>query len=340
MTAPDPNHILQVATAFGPSKALLSAVGLGLYTRLAQGPMTLDQVVSEFGLVRRPAMDFLDLLVSVDLLGRDGDGEGARYRNTPDTAVFLDRNSPDYIGGHLEILEARNFRFWADLTEALRTGKPQNETKGAGTPFFETLYADPAKLEGFIDAMHGVSVQNFRAFAKAFPFERYRTMTDVGGSDALLSRVVAAEHPHLRCTSVDLAVVTEIAARKIAAQGLGDSVQAVTGDFFAEPLPPADVVTMGMILHDWGLERKEALVKRAYEALPPDGAFVAIEHLIDDARRTNTVGLYVSLTMLLEFGDAFDFTGAEFREWCAEAGFCRFEFIPLAGASTAAVAYK
>jgi O-methyltransferase domain/Dimerisation domain len=340
MTAPDPTHIMQAASGFGVAKALQSAVGLGLYTRLADGPMTLDAIMGAYGLRRRPAMDFLDLLVSVDLLGRDGDGEGALYRNTDATAAYLDRNQPGYIGGVLELWDRRNYRFWADLTEALRTSRAQSETKGAGTPFFETLYADPARLEAFIDAMTGASMRNFEAFARVFPFDRYRTMTDVGGADALLSRLVAAAHPHIKCTSVDLPAVTAIAARKIAAAGLSHRIDAVAGDFFADPLPPADVVTMGMILHDWSLERKKLLVKRAYEALPTGGAFVAIEALIDDARRANTFGLFLSLTMLIEFGDAFDFTGAEFMSWCREAGFRRFEVIPLDGPSSAAIAYK
>jgi len=340
MAAPDPTHIMRIASGFGVAKALQSAVGLGLYTCLADGPMTLDAIMGVFGLRRRPAMDFLDLLVSVDLLGRDGDGDDALYRNTDATAAFLDRNQPAYIGGVIELWDRRNYRFWADLTDALKTGRAQSEMKGAGTPFFETLYADPARLEAFIDAMTGASMRNFETFATVFPFDRYRTMTDVGGADALLSRRVAAAHPHIRCTSVDLPAVTTIAARKIASAGLADRIDAVAGDFFADALPPADVITMGMILHDWNLDRKKLLVKRAYEALPAGGAFVAIEALIDDARRANTFGLFLSLTMLIEFGDAFDFTNAEFISWCREAGFSRFEVIPLDGPSSAAIAYK
>ena len=188
--------------------------------------------------------------------------------------------------------------------------------------------------------MNGSSIRNFETLARRFPFADYRTLTDVGGADALLSRSVASAHPHLRCTSFDLPVVTEIAVRKIAAAGLSERIEAVAGDFFADPLPEADVITMGMILHDWNLERKKLLIQKAYDALPEGGAFVAIEALIDDARRSNTFALFMSLTMLMEFGDAFDFTGAEFISWCREAGFDRFEFIPLEGPSSAAVAYK
>ncbi len=340
MTVPDPAHIMQIASGYGVSKALLSAVGLGLYTRLADGPLTLDEIMAEFGLLRRPAMDFLDLLVSVDLLAREGDGPDARYGNTDATAAFLDRNQPEYIGGIIELWDQRNYRFWADITEGFKTGKPQNETKHTDTSFFEMLYSEPARLEAFMEAMNGSSIRNFERLAQSFPFGRYQTLTDIGGADALLSRCVASAHPHIRCTSFDLPVVTEIAARKIAAAGLSQRIDAVAGDFFAEPLPTADIITMGMILHDWNLERKKLLVRKAYDALPEGGAFVAIEALIDDARRSNTYGLFMSLTMLMEFGDAFDFTGAEFIDWCREAGFARFEIIPLDGSSSAAVAYK
>ena len=97
---------------------------------------------------------------------------------------------------------------------------------------------------------------------------------------------------------------------------------------------------MGLILHDWNLENKMHLIRAAYEALPAGGAFVVIENLIDDARRTNAFGLMMSLNMLIEFGDAFDFTGADFSRWCREVGFSRTEIIPLGGPASAGVAYK
>lgn len=340
MTTPDPSHIMSVAIGYGVSKALLSAVGLGLFTRLAEGPLTGPQIMDAFDLKQRPAMDFLDLLVSVDLLAREGDGPGARYTNTPATALYLDRNRPEYIGGILELWEQRNFRFWADLTEGLKTGKAQNETKQAGTPFFETLYAEPARLEAFMDAMNGSSIRNFQALARAFPFERYRTMTDIGGADALLSREVAAVHPEIRCTSFDLPEVSKIAERKIAAAGFAGRIATDSGDFFVDPFPGAEIITMGMILHDWNLEKKKLLLRKAYEALPEGGVLIVIEAFIDDDRRTNSFGLFISLTMLIEFGDAFDFTLAEFRDWCLEAGFDRVESLSLGGPSSAAVAYK
>jgi cyclopropane fatty-acyl-phospholipid synthase-like methyltransferase len=191
-----------------------------------------------------------------------------------------------------------------------------------------------------MDAMSGISAGNFMAFAEKFDFSRYQSLCDVGGATGLLSRLVAKRHPHLTCTSADLPPATEIARRKIAADGLADRVSAQPLDFFSDPLPSADVITMGMILHDWNLENKKLLIRKAYDALPAGGALVVIEALIDDARRENAFGLMMSLNMLIEFGEAFDFSGADFIGWCREAGFTKFEVIPLAGPASAGVAYK
>jgi hypothetical protein len=162
----------------------------------------------------------------------------------------------------------------------------------------------------------------------------------VGGAAATLSIAVAEKHRNIACTSFDLPEVEPIAKRSIEKAGLSDRISTASGDFFRDPLPEADVITMGMILHDWNLEKKKQLIRSAYEALPERGAFIAVEHLIDDARRENTFGLLMSLNMLIEFGDAFDYTGADFREWCAEAGFKKFEVLHLIGPSSAAIAYK
>jgi hypothetical protein len=235
---------------------------------------------------------------------------------------------------------ARLYGFWGDLTQALRTGKPQNEVKHTGRPLFEELYGDPARLEQFMEAMTGISLGNFHALAEKFDFARYETVCDVGGATGKLSAVLAGHHPHLRLTTFDLPVVAPIATRAIAAAGLDDRVSVVSGDFFADPLPKADVITMGLILHDWNLERKRHLIRSAYEALPDGGVYIVIENLIDDARRENAFGLMMSLNMLIEFGDAFDFTGGNFAEWCREAGFRDVEILHLTGPASAGIAYK
>ena len=336
----DPSHIMQVGMGFWPSKTVLSAVELELFTHLGSDSITGEELRERLGLHQRAIPDFPDTLVALGFLERDGEGADARYRNTPDTAFFLDKNGPAYIGGILEMSNARLYGFWGDLTDALRSGKPQNEVKHNGKPMFEELYSDPARLEQFMGAMAGISRGNFVALAQKFDFSKYETLCDVGGAAGQLATIIAEHHPRLRCTSYDLPVVEPIAERAIASAGLSDRVSAASGDFFADPLPKADVITMGLILHDWNLERKLHLIGAAYDALPEGGAFIVIENLIDDARRENAFGLMMSLNMLIEFGDAFDYTGRDFAGWCKDAGFRDVEILPLTGPASAGIAYK
>jgi hypothetical protein len=322
------------------SKVLLAAAKLHLFDELRDGPLTAEQIRRRLELHPRAMPDFLDALVALGMLDREGDGPEARYANTPETARFLVRDSDAYMGGILEMYNDRLFRFWSNLEDGLRTGQPQNELQHGGSSMFAELYSEPARLEQFMAAMSGISRPNFVSLAERFDFTPYRTLCDVGGAAAELSCAVAARHPGLRCLSFDMPAVEPIARAAIERRGLADRVSVASGDFFRDPLPRADVITMGMILHDWNLEKKKALIAAAYQALPADGAFVAVEHLIDDARRENDFGLLMSLNMLIEFGDAFDYTFADFRGWCAEAGFRRFDVIPLGGPASAAVAYK
>jgi len=336
----DPSQIMQVGMGFWASKTLLSAVELQLFTELGSGRIAGEEIAERVGLHPRATYDFLDTLVALGFLEREGEGSEARYGNTPETGAFLDNAKPTYIGGILEMANARLYGFWGDLTEALKTGKPQNEIKSVGKSMFEELYSDPARLEQFMKAMQGISLGNFQALAANFDFSKYETICDVGGATGQLCTTLAAHHEHLRCTSYDLPVVAPIAEKEIAASGQAERVQVASGDFFDDPIPKADVVTMSLILHDWNLERKMHLIRAAYDALPEGGALIAIENLIDDARRENAFGLMMSLNMLIEFGDAFDFSGSDFAGWCREVGFRDIEILPLTGPASAGIAYK
>jgi O-methyltransferase domain/Dimerisation domain len=339
-TTPDPSRILEVGFGFWSSKVLLTAVELGVFTTLADRSMTGEELGSQLELHPRGIYDFFDALVALGFLEREGTGASGLYRNTEATATFLDKNRPGYIGGILEMANARLFKSWSDLGEALQTGQPQNEVKHSQTPLFEALYADPARLEQFIAAMSSLSGGNFQAFANKFDFANYKTLCDVGGAAGIMSQVITTNHPQIQCISFDLPQVEPIAKRSIAQARLSDRIQVVSGDFFNDALPTADIITMSTILHDWNLEIKKHLIRLAYEALPEGGALVAIENLIDDDRKENAFGLMMSLNMLVETGDGFDYTGADFWSWCQEIGFKRYEVLHLAGPCSAAIAYK
>lgn len=341
MNAPfSPARILQTGMGFWPAQVLLSAVALDLFTVLGDRALNAAELGDALKLHERGRRDFFDALVALKFLERDGDGPVGRYRNGAEAAVFLDKSKPGYVGGLLEMAQARLYPFWADLSTALKSGKPQNEIKHSGKPMFDELYAEPARLEQFMRAMTGASRGNFAAFVDKFDFSPFKTYVDIGGATGLLAGMVAEAAPRLDCASFDLPVVAPIAARCLAERGLADRVKVLSGDFFKAPLPKADLISMGMILHDWNLEGKMHLIRAAYDALPKGGAFVAIEHLIDDARRDNAFGLMMSLNMLVEFGDAFDFSAADFQGWCRDVGFTRFEVLPLTPVAGAVVAYK
>jgi 2-polyprenyl-3-methyl-5-hydroxy-6-metoxy-1,4-benzoquinol methylase len=337
---PDPSRILEVGFGFWASKVLLTAVEMEVFTKLDERALTGEELGKVLNLHPRGIFDFFDALVALGFLYKDGDGESGRYRNTEATTQYLNKQQPGYIGGILEMCNDRLFKFWNDLGSALKTGQPQNEIKHSQKPMFETLYEDIPRLEQFIGAMSGISRGNFQAFAENFDFSKYAKLCDVGGASGLLSILVAKQHPHMQCITFDLPQVETIAKKSIEQEGLSDRIQVISGDFFTDSLPQADVITMGMILHDWNLEKKKHLIHLAYEALPENGVFVAIENLIDDARRENAFGLLMSLNMLIEFGDAFDFTGADFWSWCQQAGFRSYEVVHLVGPCSAAIAYK
>lgn len=339
---PSPERILQTGMAFFPAKVLLSAIKLGLFTELASGPRSGAEIQRALKLHPRGLYDFLDALVALQFLEREGMLETAIYRNSAETGLFLDRNKPSYVGGILEMANDRLYPAWGNLAEALRTGQPQNELKDEidGEGVFDALYQDPARLEQFMAAMAGVQLGNFAQLVEVFDFSRYRTLCDLGGASAALSVQVALRHPHMRCISADLPQVEPIARRRIEAAGVADRVQTLALDFLKDPLPSVDILTMGNILHDWGHAEKMQLMRSAHAALNDGGALIAIENVIDDGRCENVFGLMMSLNMLVETPGGFDYTGADFARWAAEAGFQRTEVLPLAGPSSAAIAYK
>lgn len=333
---PNPAKILQVGLGFWASKTLLSAVELGVFGALRKGGVPRDELVARLGLHHRSADDFLDALVALGFLERSGIGATAIYANTPETAQFLDPERAEYVGGMLEMANARLYPFWATLTDGLRTGKSQNGTED----IWDNLSADPARLEQFAKGMAGLNGGNFAALVEKFDFSRYASMCDVGGSTGALTVQIARRHPTVRCTTFDLLPIEPIARKTVEAAGVSDRVKVVSGDFTKEPLPHADVITMGNILHDWSEDGKLKLIKKAFDALPPGGAFISIENIIDDERRENAFGLLMSLNMLIDTEEGADYTGAQFDRWCREAGFERTEIVPLTGPTSAGIAYK
>ncbi len=333
---PAPDKILQTGLAFWASKTLLSAIEMGLFTELSHGPEQYEALSGRVGLHPRSARDFLDALVALGFLTRSGD----RYANTPETDLFLDRAKPSYVGGILEMANHRLYPFWGHLTEALRTGVPQNEVKSGSPSLFQTLYADPARLQQFLAAMTGISHGANMAIARAFPWKNYRTFVDVGTAQGDLAAQIALANPHLQGIAFDLPEVAPIFEAYAAKVGVADRLSFVQGDFFQHALPTADVVLMGHILHDWDLPTKKMLIRKAFDAVPTGGALIVYEAIIDDDRSKNAFGLLMSLNMLIETPGGFDYTGADCSGWMKEAGFSATRVEPLVGPDSMVVGIK
>lgn len=329
------DHILQLGLGFWASKTVLSAVELGVFTELAKAPATLEEIRPHLGLANRASRDFLDALVALRMLERE---EGV-YRNTRDTDFFLDRDKPSYAGGMLEMANARLYPFWGSLTEGLQTGKPQNEAKTGGD-FFAALYQEDATLRHFAHAMTGLSMGPAVAIAEKLPWQDYQTFVDVGTAEGNLPVQVASRHAHLTGVGTDLPGLEGPFNDFVGENGLSDRLTFQANNFFEAPLPRADVILMGHILHDWDLHEKRTLIGKAFEALPNGGALVVYETLIDDDRRENALGLLMSLNMLIETPGGFDYTGADCRGWFADAGFSRSYVEHLVGPESMVVGIK
>ncbi|MGP0628673.1 methyltransferase [Nitrospina sp. 32_T5] len=331
-----PDKIMQMGLGFWGSKVLLSAVELGVFTLLGKDSYPLETLSEKTGLHSRSAHDFFDTLVALGLLHK-ADGF---YSNTAETVQYLDRSSPYYIGGFLEMANSRLYRFWGDLTLGLKTGLPQNEIKHGEPGLFEAVYGDPAKLKEFLRAMTGLSMGANVNVAAKFPFEKYKTFIDVGGAQGGLPVQVALKHPHITGGNFDLPVVQPVFDEYVASFQLSDRLHFFPGNFFEDDLPTADVLSMGHILHDWDLNEKHTLIRKAYDALPEGGALIVVESIIDDERRENAFGLLMSLNMLIETPGGFDFTGADCCGWMEQAGFQKTEVVHLAGPDSMVIGFK
>ncbi len=326
---------------FFASKTVLSAVELELFTQLGNESTAGRELGRRLGLHQRGIDDFLDALVALGFLERDGDGAGAMYPNTAETAAFLDKTKPAYIGGILEMANARLYKFWGDLTAGLKTGQPQNEVKHTGTAMFEELYSDPARLEQFMGAMAGISAGNFHALAEKVDFSRYKTVCDVGGGDR--SAVVDPRHRAIRTCGAPASTCRRSRRsprRRSPLPGSAIACTVAVGRLLQRPAAQADVITMGMILHDWNLEKKMHLirggVRRAargrgvHRDREPDRRRAARERVraADVAEHADRVRRRVRLHR------------RGLRRVVPEVGFRDVKIIPLAGPASAGIAIK
>jgi len=311
-----PDRIVKLGLAFRAAKALLSAVELGVFTALAESPLDLDTLRKRVGIDERGARDFFDALVALGMLERD---ESSRYANTLESDLYLDRQKPTYIGGELDHFNTYVYPHWNLLTPALRTGKPQSGARATG--HYPALYADQAALETLVKGMTGGTLPVAKALAAKFNWQNYKTIIDVGTAQGCLPVQIAHAHPHITGGGFDLPPVAPHFGNYVREHDLSHRLRFYAGDFLQDPLPSADVLVFGRVLHNWDIATKRMLLKKAHDALPAGGALIVYERLIDDKRRVNAAALLASVNMVIMTAGGFDFTGADCIGWTREAGF-------------------
>jgi hypothetical protein len=332
---PRTDRLFEIGSAYRQAKVLLSAVELGVFSALANGPRDASDLASRVQIHSRAARDFFDALVAMGLLTRDDTG---RYRNTDESDRYLDQAKPTYLGASFDQYNRREYALWGSLTRSLQTGSPAAETQGQD--HFGSLYSDAARFRTFVTAMTSGSLLAAQGIAHQFPWEDYETLCDVGTAQGCLPVQVALAHPHVRAAGFDLPALRSAFEDYAVECKVRDRVSFAAGDFFKDPLPPADVIVLGRVLHNWDLETKKMLLEKAYQATPTRGAVVIYDLLIDDDRRTSRAGLLSSLNMLLWTKGGFGYTASDCVGWLHSAGFARTRVRELPGGNSMIVGEK
>lgn len=325
-----PAGILRLANAFCDAKALLTAVELGLFTTLSARPATCDEIRQLLGLHGRGLSDWLNLLVGLGMLERDG----GTYRNAPGAGRYLVRGEPEYIGGFLERSNRNLYPAWAKLGEALRTGEQQS-----GSDFL-AMIGDAKLLGQFADMMDALTRVLGPQLVEAYDgWGDYRSVLDVGGCRGQLAAQVVGARPHLAGHVFDLPQMEPLFDKLAAERGLADKLTFHPGDFFVDPLPTADIVIIGHALHDWPPVQRKFLVHKAFESVHPGGVLLVYDRMLDDDP-SHVENLVISLDMLLVTEGGSEYTVTELRESARSAGFDPVEDRPLGDYDTLVVCHK
>ncbi|MFE9575168.1 methyltransferase [Nocardia sp. NPDC006044] len=324
----NPLNVLQAGMTFWSSRVVLLAVEDGLFTELAAGPLAKNDLIAKLGWHQRAAGPVLDALTEIGLLRRRRDG---RYANSRQAALFLDRGKPSYVGGLLELSSKRLYELWSGLDHLLRTGGPEAEEERGDNEFFTTLYRDPVALENFLSGMTGISTGEAMLIAARFPWKHFRTFVDIGSAQGALPVRVALTHPHLSGASLDLAAVGPVFEAYIASFGLSSRIRFISGNMHVGPLPTADVICFGHLLHGYSEATRCELISKAYAALPAGGALLVYDAMVRPGRRDNLTSYLSSVNIMLETREGFEATTTQCIGWLRDAGFVDIEQRHLIG---------
>jgi acetylserotonin N-methyltransferase len=318
---PDPSPVLDLLEAFRRSKAMFTALDLGVFDRLAGRPATLAELAGGLRADAGALGRLLDACVGLRLLSRDGE----RFANSPAAAAYLTSASPLRLTGYARYSDAVLWQLWAHLADAVREGTHRwNQTFKLDGPIFDHFFRSDADKREFLMGMHGLGQLSSPAVVAAFDLGRFRHLADLGGATGHLAVAACRRYPGLRATVLDLPPVLPLARELLAASGIGDRIDLVAGDFFTDPLPPADLFALGRILHDWAEDKVRRLLRRVHERLPSGGALLIAEKLLDDDRSGPPLALFQSLNMLV-CTEGKERTLGDYEALLREAGFGRVD---------------
>lgn len=317
MQHPDPAPVLDLIEAFRRSKTMFTAASLGLFDRLHGAPATAAALASEFSLDPGATLRLLDGCVGLGLLEKQGD----EYSNSEVSDVYLRRASDRTLAGYVLYSNEVLYPMWGHLDDAIREGNHRwEQVFGLKGALFSHFFRTPEARKTFLDGMHGFGLISSPEIVKIFNLNRFRHMVDLGGATGHLAIAACERYGSMRGTVFDLPGVIEHARPHIEASRAADRLETHTGDFFTDPLPSGDLYSLGRILHDWGDEKVSRLLKRIHDALPPGGAVLIAEALLDDDGAGPVYVQMQSLNMLV-CTEGRERTESEYRALLEAAGF-------------------
>lgn len=292
MSQTGPQPVLDLIEAFRRSKVLFTAVSMGVFEHLAAGPEEAYSLSLRMEAGEDAAARLLDGCVALGLLEK----RGALYANTELAALYLLRGSPQTLAGYILYSDRVLYPMWSRLDDAVREGTHRwKQTFGFEGGLFSHFFKTEDDKRTFLLGMHGLGQLSSPAVAAAFDLSAFRRMADLGGATGHLALAIAGRYPDMETVLFDLPEVIEF-AREFTA---GSRVRPMAGDFFDDPLPTADLYTLGRILHDWSQDKIEALLGRIHEALPVGGGLLIAEKLLDEDLAGPAPAHMQSLNMLV-----------------------------------------
>jgi acetylserotonin N-methyltransferase len=317
----DPTVVLELIHGFRASKIMFCALELGVFDRLAAAPAAAGPLASELGVDGGALERLLSACAGIGLLERRGE----HYHNQPVASAYLARESPQSLAGYILYSGRALYRLWGNLDDAVREGGNRwRQTFGLDGPLFSSFFRTPEALAEFTRGMHGLGLLSSDAVVGAFDLSGFRHLADLGGATGHLAIAACRRYPGLAATVLELPAVAAFAREYLAGSGLAGRITIREGDFFAGPLPPADLYALGRVLHDWDEERIRLLLGRIHEALPEGGGLLVAEKLLDEDRCGPPGALLQDLNMLV-CAEGRERSASEYRELLRSCGFGRVE---------------